>query len=650
MTSSLLDGLDETQLEAVTATSEPLAILAGAGSGKTRVLTRRIAWRADQLDLEPSGVLAVTFTRKAASELRQRLNQLHIAPGIKTGTFHSLAYAQLHQRWAERGIRPPELLDRKVGFVASLIPRGDKTLPLDVTTELEWVSARALTSATYPHAAQAAKRTPPLPIAEMVDVIDRYRDEKRRRRLVDFDDLLWLCIRDLGDEEYASRIRQQHRHFFVDEFQDINPLQFNLLNSWLGGRKDLCVVGDPNQAIYGWNGADASYIRWFEDKFNGGTTIQLGHNYRSTPQVVAAGHSILPSNVRDGKPPVAHLPDGDKPHVNSYQTDRLEAAATARLTQEAFDRGTPWSEQAVLVRTNAQTAIVAEQFRANQIPTQVRGGSRLINQPEVKQLLTLIRRCGHELADAVEPVRDEIEANAPKSSGATTAELDRHSNRQALQRLLTDHLSADPDSSTGSFLDWVTSTATQEETTSSDAVEIMTFHAAKGLEWTCVYILGVERGLVPIGYAETPAELAEERRLLHVGITRAKESVYLSWAEERQFGDKTVRRNRSSYLDILDPPPENTTVKSKSAPSRLSAASAKADLPVDDPDYKALVEWRRTTAEEDAVPAYIVVNNRTIAALVRMMPSTMGELLDVPGIGPAKADRYGKEILRILND
>ncbi len=649
MTSSLLDGLDETQREAVTSTSEPLAILAGAGSGKTRVLTRRIAWRAGQLDLEPSAVLAVTFTRKAASELRHRLSQLDMAPGVKTGTFHSLAYAQLHQRWAERGIRPPELLDRKIGFVASLIPRGDKTLPLDVTTELEWISARALTSTTYPQSAQAAKRTPPLPMAEMVDVIDRYRQEKLHRRLVDFDDLLWLCIRDLADEEYAERIRQQHRHFFVDEFQDINPLQFNLLNSWLGNRKDLCVVGDPNQAIYGWNGADASYLRWFEDKFRGGTTIRLGHNYRSTPQVVAAGHSVLPSNVRDGKPPTAHLPDGDKPGVHVYPTDRAEAAGTARLAQKAYDRGTRWSEQAVLVRTNAQTAIVSDQFRAAQIPTQVRGGARLTDQPEVKQLLALVRRSGPELVDVIESVREEVETNAPADSGATTAELDRHSNRQALLRLLADHLSADPGSSTNSFLEWVTSTATEQGSTSSDAVAVMTFHAAKGLEWSHVYILGVERGLVPIGYAETPAELAEERRLLHVGLTRAKHCVHLSWAQERQFGDKTMRRTRSSYLDIIDPPPTNASTKLKATSSQLASAPTEADLPLDDPDYKALAEWRRETSKENSIPAYIVVNNRTLAALVRTMPTSLGELLDVPGIGPAKAERYGDEILRILN-
>ena len=646
MDNPLLDDLDETQRSAVTSTAEPLAILAGAGSGKTRVLTRRIAWRADQQDLDPAKTVAVTFTRKAANELRDRLGAYEV-DGLTTGTFHSLAYAQLHQRWAERGIRPPELLDRKIGLVASLIARGDKTLPLDTTTELEWISARSLNADTYPAAAKAANRTPPLDMADMVELIDRYAEEKRRRRLVDFDDLLRLCVRDLGDDEFAERVRLRRQHFFVDEFQDINPLQATLLNAWLGGRPDLCVVGDPNQAIYGWNGADASYLRWFADRYPGGTTIRLGHNYRSTPQVVKAGHAVLPSNVRTDKPPTAHRPDGPEPQIRSYPSDRAEAAGVARLAQAAHDRGVTWREQAVLVRTNAQTAIVVEQCRAASIPVNVRGGASLTSQPEVRQLLGEMRRSGHLLSDAFEVIAEQVEAAAPSESAAA-AEHDRHSNRQALLRLAGDHLDADPEATTAAFLEWVSSTGAGEGSAAADALDVTTFHAAKGLEWTAVYLLGIERGMVPIGYADTPAELAEERRLLHVGLTRAKETLQLSWAEERTFGSKTVKRTRSPYLDILDPPPEGAASTPVASKTKRRADAAQADLPIDDPEYKKLADWRRDVANEDSMPAYIVFNNRTLAAIVRIRPTTIDELLDVPGIGPAKAERYGKQVLDLL--
>jgi len=644
MADQLLQGLDTTQTEAVTSESQPLAILAGAGSGKTRVLTRRIAWRAQNKNLDTKHTVAVTFTRKAANELTSRLSQLNIAPGITTGTFHSIAYAQLHKRWAEREIRPPQLLDRKIGFIANLLPRGDRSLPLDATSELEWISARALTAETYPVAASLAGRVPPLPMPQMIELIERYADEKRRRRLVDFDDLLHLSIRDLKDEEYAARIQTKFQHFFVDEFQDINPLQFNLLKSWLGDRQDLCVVGDPNQAIYGWNGADASYLRWFNDRFSGGETIQLGHNYRSTPEIVKAGHSVLPSNVRNTKPPEAHLPSSAKPTVSTFPDDRSEAAGAARKALEEYKNGVEWGEQAILVRTNAQTIIIAEQCRANKVPVSIKGGTKLTNQAEVKQLLSIMQRSGDLLSDSLDAIKTEIEDNSPPVVSPSTAEVDRHTNRLTLLRLVTDHLEADETSSTSSFIEWFSSTASGDDAASNNAVQVMTFHSAKGLEWEAVQILGIEQGLIPIGFADTPAELAEERRLLHVGITRAKQKLHLSWAQERQFGDKSARRTRSPYLDVIDPSAK------KLASKKVTVRDTKKDLPVDDPTYIALVAWRKETAEENSIPAFLVFNNRTLAAIVKMQPKNEAELLEVPGVGPAKIEKYAEEVLELLND
>ncbi len=642
---SVLDNLDETQLEAVTSTAGHLAILAGAGSGKTRVLTRRIAWRAAQKDLDPTKTVAVTFTRKAAGELGQRLASLAVG-GIKTGTFHSLAYAQLHKRWAQRKITPPQLLDRKIGFVARLLPKGDKNLPLDVTSELEWASARALTEQTYRHATTRAKRTPPLPMAEMITILKRYKEEKRARRLVDFDDLLWLAIRDLNDEQFADEVASQQQHFFVDEFQDINPLQFNLLKAWLNNREDLCVVGDPNQAIYGWNGADASYLQWFENKFHGAQTIQLGHNYRSTSQVITAGHSVLPSNMRTKSPPIAHQPEGEKPQIHSYATDVDEAKAIALATKKAYEQGTTYSEQAILVRTNAQTALLAEQCRKQNVPVSIKGGSSLTSQPEVKELLRALRQTT-ELQQGFSILKDAVERQKP-SDDASVAETTRHANRLALVRLASDHLDTHPESTTVSFIELLQATIGRDHlSAASQSVEIMTFHAAKGLEWTTVYVAGLEYGLVPIGYADTPAELAEERRLLHVAFTRAKRQLVLSWSEQRQFGEKTTTRKRSPYLDALSPPPKKAAASKKKP---VSQSLLKPDLPADDPLYKALVDWRRDRAEQDLMPAYIVFNNRTLAAIVRLQPQTEKDLLAVPGIGPAKVERYGKAVLQLVTE
>lgn len=650
----LLQGLDPTQRSAVTSDGAPLAILAGAGSGKTRVLTRRIAWRASEGSLDPRHVLAVTFTRKAASELRTRLRDLGLRDVGVTGTFHAIAYAQLRQRWDERGIRPPELLDRKIGFVARLVPRGKSTLPLDATAELEWVAARALTAETYPAAAAKAGRTPPIDMPQMVDLIARYADEKRKRRMVDFDDLLALCVRDLtADPEYAAAIQWRHRHLFVDEFQDINPLQYKLLSAWLGDRLDLCVVGDPNQAIYAWNGADASHLLWFKDRFPSAEIVQLGHNYRSTPEIVAAGHAVLPSNARSEAAPEAHRAEGPAPTIRSFATDVAEAAGIARSVRDAHAPGSSWGQQAILVRTNSQTVLIAAALTKSNVPHRVRGGANLIDQAEVKELIAILRGQATLLREAIDDLRAEVLALAPSGDDPSAADLDRQANREALLRMASDHADATPDAKADDFVAWLYATARSEGLeAASDAVEILTFHAAKGLEWRTVHIAGLERGFVPISYADTPAELAEERRLLHVALTRAEQALHLTWANERTFGERSSKRTRSPYVDALDP---NTPTLAINEPGKARdglgsvKSRLKEPLPVDDPLYEALVEWRRGEAKEQEMPAYIIFNNKTLAAIVDQRPTSTRELLAVSGIGPTKVDRYGDAILRIVS-
>ncbi|MFN0090008.1 MAG: UvrD-helicase domain-containing protein, partial [Acidimicrobiales bacterium] len=318
----LLAGLDEAQRHAVLTPHQPLCIVAPAGSGKTRVLTRRIAYRAETGDLDPRRVLALTFTRKAAAELRSRLGGLGLRDLPAAGTFHAVAYAQLHERWRERDVRPPTLLERKAQLLAELAGRGAPAGPGELAAVIDWAQARGVSPARYEAECDKARRRPAGGAAWAAQRYADYVAAKTARRLVDFDDLLRLCARHLErDHGFAAAIRWRFRHVFVDEFQDVNPLQLRLLDAWLGGRGDLCVVGDPHQAIYGWNGADAAALAAFGDRFPGGEVVRLSRNYRSSRQIVAAAAAVL-----DADPAAAAGPDGPAPSVAVYDDEAAEAA------------------------------------------------------------------------------------------------------------------------------------------------------------------------------------------------------------------------------------------------------------------------------------------------------------------------------------
>ena len=659
-TDALLNGLDTTQHEAVSSTHNPIAILAGAGSGKTRVLTRRIAYRVSTGAIDPQRTLSVTFTRKAASELRTRLRVLGLRDNITTGTFHSLAYAQLHERWAERGVRPPDMLDRKFAVIARLLGRRANTsMILDTLHELEWITARNISLERYPHEIDRLDRKPPLPAADIVQTAKRYAEEKRNQRVIDFDDLLSLATRDIEtDPEYASIIRWRHRHVFVDEFQDVNPLQFRLLKAWIGDEPDLCVVGDPNQAIYAWNGADSWYLRKFTQHFPTAGVIKLGHNYRSTPEIIAAGHSVLPKPDREAELPKTDRPSGPEPTITMCDDGATEAIAVARAVRDHAGPSISWSEQAVLVRTNAQVAIIASAFERAQIPHRVRGRSNLIDQPEIKALLRLLRDSTGELTSVIADVRAVVAETAVEEEGAeTAAEAERQRNREALLVLIIDHAASFPAATGWDFASWLRASAAKEGLdVGANAVDVLTFHAAKGLEWSIVHLAGLESGYVPIAQANGPAALSEERRLLHVGLTRAKDKVMITWAAKRTFGERTSRRSRSPYLDHVDgtdkPPVLKLQEETGQERGRRHLSSIRArydDSEPDSPLYLELKQWRSDIAQDQGVPAYIVFNNRTLAAIAAEQPATHDELLGVSGIGPTKAERYGESLLEFIN-
>lgn len=682
---ALVRGLNPSQAQAVTTTHHPLRILAGAGSGKTRVLTHRIAHRAINGTLDPERVLAVTFTRKAAGELRERLGRLGLRSGVHAGTFHSIAYAQLRQRWEERGIKPPALLERKVGFVARLMGgHQGSTTPLDVVAEIEWAAARRVTPDQYALAAQRAQRRPPLPLERVAEIYQRFMDEKRSRRLVDFDDLLRLAARDLTvDPVYAAGRHWRFRHLFVDEFQDVNPLQHHLLSAWLGPESDLCVVGDPNQAIYAWNGADARYLVDFDRFFPGGGTVTLEDNYRSTPQVLtvanavlAAGHNV-PIRLRP------HRPDGPMPTVEEHPTEQAEAEAIARAARDHHPPGTPWSAQAVLVRTNAQAVVVAEAFTKARIPHRVRGGGDLLEQPEVRQALARLRRAASlqmalgdlevEVLKASPPTPDAPNrstprpANEPDDPNGARSEPDstqltdeRAANLNELVRLGREYLELDPGGGVPGFLGWLTSALRGEDRSGGDAVEIVTFHAAKGLEWPIVHLAGLEEGFVPIHHAKDSGDaLEEERRLLYVALTRARDELHCTWAATRTFGSRTAKRSPSPWLEIIESTVGIEPVQLDRRRGADRARSARRTLPKKDRHdladddrevFEALREWRRKQARDADVPPYVIFNDATLIAVATSRPRNRAELLRLSGVGPVKAQRFADDLLRIVDE
>jgi DNA helicase II / ATP-dependent DNA helicase PcrA len=667
-TDRLLDGLNDAQRAAVVSEAAPLCILAGAGSGKTRVLTRRIAHRVLTGSADAPHVLALTFTRKAAGEMRGRLGELGVRGGVVSGTFHAVAYSQLRRRWADRGEREPVLLKSKLSLIARLIgPTGGPAVqPQDVAAEIEWAKARLVPPAQYEVEAVRAGRTPPLPAAVMAGVYARYEAEKVKRGVVDFDDLLSQCAVALDtDTDFATGQRWRFRHLFVDEFQDVNPVQFRLLKGWLGDRADLCVVGDPNQAIYSWNGADPRLLDSFPRLFPGSEVVRLDDNYRSSPQILSVANAVLADGGSSFNPHLrANRPNGPIPSVRSYDSDVAEARGIAARLRRAHRPGSSWSTLAVLTRTNAQCLRLEEALRAAQIPYRVRDKGAFLDQPEVRSALAELRR-----APASVPFADRVHDLEEMVTDEAGAE-ERRLSLEGLLRLAREFVTLDPRGSMEAFDGWLLATIKGDEPDSGgDAVEIATFHRAKGLEWPVVFVAGVEKGLVPIGHASDSAEAeAEERRLLYVALTRAQSELHVSWAQRRSFGAKTVHRSPSPWLAVIEASCRALEAGGPDVDWRLFLAEGKAKVRsrnggqrpnlrlldgAGEPDpemFAALKAWRSTVAKAAAVPAYVIFHDTTLAAVASARPSDRDALLAVPGLGPVKAERYGDDLLRLVAD
>jgi len=667
---ALLSGLDEEQVRAVTSEAHPLVVLAPAGSGKTRVLTRRIAYQCAIGRADPRHVLALTFTRKAAGELVDRLRRLGLRSETTAGTFHAVAWGVLRTRWADQRRDPPTLLDRKGGLLAEVAPRVAnrpvRQVAADLAGEIEWAKARMITPDAYEAAVAAAGRRPPLRAALVAEAYAAYEHRKQRSGLVDFDDLLGLCARALEtDEAFAAAQRWRFRHLYVDELQDVNALQFRLLEAWRGDRYDVTAVGDPQQAIYGWNGADASFLLDIHRHWPPAQVIQLRRSYRSTPQILQAAATVLREARQPAQEVAAVRPEGLAPHLAGHPNDRAEAVAVARAVRLAHAPGRPWRDQAILVRTHAQTVLIAEALREAGIPHRLRGGAAFLERPEVRRALRELRSHDEPLGTALADLEATIDLEPDDEGGDAEARAEAAGVLAALVRMGRDYLRLDPLGRTDSFVRWLHATIHTEGDggTGGDAVDVATFHAAKGLEWGVVHLAGVEDGYVPIAHARTPAARAEEARLLYVAMTRAQRELRISWAEARTFGSKVVERRRSPLLDPL--------VATYRPAAAMPAALATCPIapPVEDfadqvaaqrealaslrrrevPGLEELHRWREGAARAARAEPSAVVADHVLARIAKAQPKDLDELAAVHGVGIILAHRFGPEILAALD-
>jgi DNA helicase-2/ATP-dependent DNA helicase PcrA len=646
---ALLADLDPEQRRAVTTPTQPLCILAGAGSGKTRVLTRRIAYRVHEEPIDARHVLALTFTRKAAEELRSRLGQMGLRDRPHAGTFHALAWAQVRIWYRDELRRPmPGLLGYKAKVLADLPSRGSLPVP-ELAAEIEWAGARSLTPERYPHAAMQEDRRPSTSFEHIAGLMQEYARAKARGGVIDFDDMLRLCAELFeGEPRFAQAQRWRFRHLFVDEYQDVNPLQHRVLRGWLGDRTDLCVVGDPNQAIYRWNGADAGFLRDFAREHAGAEVVDLRRNYRSTPQILHVAASVLGPSSRLGY--IAHRPAGEIPTYRSLADERAEALEIAREVRLLHQPNDRWSRQAILVRTNGQMGTIETALAREGIPFRARTGQPLTADPHVRAALR------HVTPAAPQPFQVVVADLALLVSEALADDdADRHRALESVLRMARELEASDAGASVQDLWSYLRSAGGEGDLgRHGDAVEILTFHAAKGLEWPIVHIAGLEDGFVPIGRGKSAESEAEERRLLHVAMTRATQHLRLWMAYERTIRGSVVRRKESPYAGPIHRALAELRAAERIDPaggleiSRRALAGARREE-LDRPLLDALHAWRHEVARRAGTAPAVVASDRVLSDVAHRRPADRDQLAAVLGIGPAVLDAHGDDILAIVS-
>lgn len=685
----ILEGLDPEQRQVAQSVGAPLCVLAGAGTGKTRAITHRIAYAIASGGYAPNHVLALTYTTKAAAEMRSRLRDLGV-PAVQARTFHSAALRQLTYFWPSTvGGPAPDLVDRTLPLVGQAMSRlhmrVDPAALRDISAEVEWAKSSMIVPEEYPLAAARLSRAgvagfEPRTLAR---IMTQYEDLKTELHLIDFADVLLLTATMIQEHpQMAHAVRSQYRHFTVDEYQDISPLQFRLLRAWLGNASDVCVVGDAAQTIYSYAGADSSYLLEFRKEFPRANVIRLERNYRSSPQIVQVANAVL-ARAQEGRDSHVELraqrSDATRPLVVGYPDETVEAREVARSIAELLAKGRNASEIAILLRVNAHSERFEDALDREGVAYQVRGGQKFFERREVHEAMSALRAAlgtgGGNDPDAGRVVRDVLSSRgwsskAPESRGAI---FERWASLNALVQV-ADSIA---ERAGATLKDVVVELEERREAQSapvSEAVTIATVHAAKGLEWPVVFVVGASEGTFPISYAKTDKEIEEERRLFYVALTRARDVLTVTWAAARAEGAKASRKASRFIAGAFDHRDEGAAerVAMKRTTGRRGArvfttckgcgealttpgeqkvgrhaecgGEESAEL------FGRLRAWRRERASELKRPAFAVFTDSTLLAIADRAPGSLEELHRVPGVGQTKLTQFGEEVLAIISE
>ncbi|WP_169714634.1 ATP-dependent DNA helicase UvrD2 [Mycobacterium celatum] len=682
---ALLADLDEEQREAVLAPRGPVCVLAGAGTGKTRTITHRIAQLVAAGHISAGQVLAVTFTQRAAGEMRSRLRALGIG-NVQAMTFHAAAHRQLRYFWPRVvGDTGWQLLDTKFAVVARAANRAGLQLGTDdvrdLAGEIEWAKASLISPEQYPEAVAQAGRDIPLDAARVAAVYGGYESLKARSdgpALLDFDDLLLHTAGAIeNDTAVAEEFRDRYRCFVVDEYQDVTPLQQRVLSAWLGERDDLTVVGDANQTIYSFTGASPRYLLDFSRRFPEATVVRLERDYRSTPQVVSLANRVIAAargRVAGSKLHLVGQRDpGPVPSFHEHPDEVAEAAAVAKAIAKLVAAGTAPAEIAVLYRINAQSEVYEEALTEAGIPYQVRGGEGFFSRQEIRQALLVLQRAANQgvegdLPDVVRGLLEPLGLTAQPPAGTRARE--RWEALSSLAELVDEEVAHRPQLHLPGLLAELRMRADARHPPVVQGVTLASLHAAKGLEWDAVFLVGLADGTLPISHAlahgadSEPVE--EERRLLYVGITRARVHLALSWALSRTPGGRQSRKP-SRFLNGIAPQTQSDPTPSKprrnrGAASRCRICNKALTTPaaimlrrcetcaadIDDELLLRLKDWRLRTAKELNVPAYVVFSDNTLIAIAETLPADDAALVAIPGIGARKLEQFGPDVLELV--
>ena len=531
--SVILAGLDPDQLAVVSAINGPVCVIAGAGTGKTRVITHRIAYAINSGVTDPTKVLALTFTAKAAGEMRARLRGLGI-PNATARTFHSAALKQLLYFWPYAfGGQFPSLLPSKSGFISQAISRADVAIPAsaaalrEISGEIEWAKVLEISPENYQEQAVANDRSVKLPnnkgtsenLAMIAQVYEAYESLKKQERGLDFEDVLLLCVGMLEEDRgVRERVRDQYRYFTVDEYQDVSPLQQRLLNLWLGNRQEICVVGDAAQTIYSFAGATSNFLLNFQNRFPNAQVFRLSRGYRSTPEIINTANKILRQGnlVSDhGDELQSANAHGEKPTVNGFNSSADEISYVVAEVKKVIAAGSDSSEIAILARTNAQLDQVKSALNNSQILSQIRSGERFFDRVDVRDVMRLIRSASVLPSEDGDWYEDLVAVLRPFGDADYVTAFLR----------LAKSIQENGGSNMRAFLREIEDRSEQNNPPTLPGVTLATLHAAKGLEWNQLFLIGVSDGVLPMGN-----DLNEERRLFYVGVTRAKQRIQITYA------------------------------------------------------------------------------------------------------------------------